>query len=544
MKKALLIVFLLGLTSCLDKVYFIKKYKEMCPEAATVPFETLAAGSTCNGLPLLFAVSKLTDKDALENADDIVEYLVVEAKANPNAIDPITGRNALMYASEIGNWPFARSLVRCTNPVAQDSNGNSFLHYLVDVRDFSRFSRYAGPALELRNAQGQTAAELAYSKKNYMLVWELIKLGAKVDFLKQNPENIDPQFFFNKSVELSPVALDDFGSMITKAFDLGDKERSFSLLHFAVQENLPNLFAYLLSRSVPLDQVSSVGSPLALAIQEDREGMILELLKSPRAVFAKGVLNTAMKTGNSRWVQALVAQGVPIWSYENLLLFNCERNVCFDGTYGYDSTFIDVSGNSFLMQIIYTYYRPYRLMDDRSPAMAEHIKYAFANPNKGMNSANALGQNFAHFFAYLGKTDDYGNFGNLLTDGFDRMINLTKNNGMLSQRDGLGMTPLHYWLVNEDRKRSISFVGEYSEDSRLKTLLSYTQDLTALNINRDSILSLAVLTGNKNLVKIVMNSHKDFKRLVNVPNAQSKTPLQLASEQNDRGIYDYLQKFK
>ncbi len=526
------------LTSCyVDTTYLKSEYERLCPEAKQVPFEQVKAMNTCNGMLMQFAIVRMNDPKINQNAEDITGYFA-DAGIDFNTLQANTGRNALMFAIESKNQEFSKAYLRYSKINTVDPSGNTMLHYLAMTNwwDYKPFLENAQAIANNRNAFGKSAAQIAFENRNYSLVWGLVALGADLNFLAGTSGNLPIEFLFIPQIDLAPKALDDFGGAVLQTFN------SYGLIHYAIKNDLSRLFNYLIARKVPLNTSSSEGSPLVMAIKYGRKFMVSTLSEIDEAVQAPGALEFAVGSEYSHIVPQMLTHGAKARSSYELMASDCKDNICQDiGSWASDITQRKDkwNENSFVMQLIYAVYRHQGATqiqwDFAKRLLADQLK---APSDIGFE--NWAKQNVAHFYFYMAPLEDSGSSAGLFSDQFDLVLSISKKNGLLDKQDIFGMTPLHYWLANRDRS-SVKGMGAQSKStSQLKALLQNTQNVTALNLNNESIVSIAVKTGNKNFVKTVVGHSKDMKKLISLPDAFGNSPLQLAQKLNYREVYEYL----
>jgi ankyrin repeat protein len=544
------ILFLCGCES--DEAYFAGLYKTNCSEATSVAFEALSSQSTCNGTPLIIALARFKDPWIAPKVKNAIEYLSFNHLFDPGVIDARNGQNALLAAIDSDNEAMAQILLPYMNLETTDSQGQNFLHYLTkrNWASSSEFAFYPDQDLRTRllsmpNNKNQNPVQVAYSNGNYSLLWTMISLGANIDFLLGNLSSLSPVWLFTAEISKNIPTLDDCGDLIHLKFTglfadwipgqkiLNRNVKNYSLIHYASEKSLSNVIAYLISRGAELDSVSSEGSPLELALKsniESRsnyESSVELLMNQPKALAAPGVVSGVLQTENMNWIERVLASPVNILSYQNLLMISCRDNACSQMRQGKAaSSGLDLSGNNYWIQSIYA------SNGANIPSLENLPVQAF--------SSNKINQNIAHFLAYALPSNSKLLQGNFKTP-MGNFLGAAKQHNLLNQKDRLLMTPVFYWLANPAR---LSATDIRSETKWLSIWLKNSEHNLDLNINRDSVLTLAVMTGKAYLVKEVLNYSTGFKKLINESNSQGQTPLHLATKMGSKEMITVLNSYR
>jgi ankyrin repeat protein len=540
---------LLGLTlivSACDDKEFRSAYQSTCVESKTIPFDNLTAASTCNGVPIIFAISKVSaPKIQYYDAINILGFLK-DKGVNITAVDPATGKNALMFAIENNNYPFSYAFLNSfysdENRAQRDKSGATYLHYLARTRwtignyDWL-FSSDIQNVIDVGDNAQRTAIQIAYDTNNFQLVWELIAKGANYQFI--NSENLKVDFLFSPLLNEYPSVLDQIGGNV-RSLGRGEISRNgedvnFTLLHYAIDNDLHKLFNYLLNYEVSLTRASARGTPLQIALQtlpnSDYADILLkksEVLQSPDLI---NVITTNMPCGDDESVnyaraKSFLSKSWPLNSYKGLFA-NCR----------------DSSG------AIATIHELFLNRTPRSVWQEQSLTDYLDSPREYDVIGNSIGQNYAHYVAMYFPAWDYPylmdmqmKLGRKITR-FDLFLEKAEPLGVLSKKDVFGMTPAHYWLVSADRKRVMKTRAESKDEVYyFQKLLKASKLKQELTMNNDSILSLAVSTGNVELVKAVFDYDVKMKSLITVRNKQGKTPKDMADQAGYQEISAYLKK--
>lgn len=530
--KLALAVSVLLVSGCEYEMSFYRElYRENCPEARTVAFESLSVSSTCKGEPLLHALAGVQHGRVLQDLPRLIDYMVTKLNFDPNQASGREGKTALMVAIQKNNPAMARELVLRTGPEITDAKGWNYLHYLAA----SGWSDYTGVLVssqtlgESAGANGQAGLSpmaVAVQSNNTSFIWRVLQLTGRVDLV----HGFSPNFLFDRQAENGLAVLDALdpqllapyrGPLSARGRDGRPQQRrvsQYTLLHFAAEQAFPELTQYLLQRLEP-DLMSSEGSALKLALSGAGQWTtqaelsrwrrtVTALLGNEKALAVPDAYQGLMFAGQIDWIKAARNEDLPIHSYQNLLLAN--------------------SGSNSQLQALLL----------NCPTHCDHAQLREALGAGILSAANAAGQNAAHFFYSNVPVSAYDKIaGGWLTDGFSWFSKSAARAGLLDQADILDNLPVHLWLGSEARAKAR---GDRAEPARLRQLLQLTRKAAAFNGNRDTVLSLAVSTGNAELVREVLRSVPELKKAIDVPNKLGHSALSLARKSEDKEIYEML----
>jgi|GEM_PF-3814168 len=586
------------LTACDDEMRAKVEpvYKTMCPESAQFSLQNLPANPTCNGIPLAFVLGQLESHVRLtqDDAKTLVDDLLQETKLNLRATDA-NGETPVMLAIDQDAAFLSQAMAPYSDASQQDINGSNFLHHLalhampsglaasspgsktdwMRTRDYTPFLQniaansmgVAGSTILNRaNKAGQTPIMMAYQNKNYALVWSFIQFGADISFLTRNLQDIDPCFFFQPQIDKAVAALPAFFSALNvrkspaQCNQYGSDIANYGLAAFAAENGLVNLAQFLVQNRFNLAQPTSQGTPLVIAFNGMSNAVLQPnsnssvkiaeiLMQAPDARASFGAMSAALHAGDPRFVKQLLSdRGAGFFGYENPLLMSANPtnqawpavDLAAVSTFG-----TDINQNSNYANILIRYFgEAVSIYTGLSkPAAQMYFQNLWGHEAPDFNHQNLVGQTVTDFYFYLTPESQEGELCKRFLsifpcNAFDQFLSVAKRQGALAALDEFGMKPIDYWLLNPERKLGNNM---RSHKDQFNQLLASSGDLSVLNINEDSILSLAVLTGQLDYVEALYNQDSHLMgRLVQIANLQGHSPLDLAIAGGHADIIQFL----
>ena len=555
MKNILLLFSLTILITGCKAQQYETIYKASCNESPEVPFAKLNKDSTCNGQPLVLAIASSTNAElqaSLSDDSSELEILLSEFPAMLNLREPKTLRTPLMVSLTSHNYAAAEVLAGHEYTLDKiDSSGTDVLLYLITAPESVTKNIHTAPGIirDLLAAEKKLGSSNALTSsiqaKNYAFAWRIITLlKGEVDFSKISAGPLPQGFFFAVELEKNPKLLDGFAQQLLKTYsgEIRDNDstrtvQNYSMLHFAAAHNMSTVFNYLLAHGAIVDSVSSDGSPLALALKANwssqieynsRIEIIESLLKQPRAVRVPDALAASLKAEVASWAKRLIDSGATLSTYNDVLFYKSHELVVDQSTGKYSD---DDSGNTGPMQASYL-----TLTGGHDISNWQTTFGGMRELPSFDDHPNGIEQTLIDFFLFAIPPSKYSDF----PKGFQSVIEIASQFGDMDKSDALGMLPIHYWLASPWRA---SLINDPKEPARLRQVLKATKGWSAFTVNRDSILSLAVMTGNLSLVKEIIKTVPTMRNSINLPNLLGKSPIQIAKDHQFRSIYAFLNSF-